>query len=55
MMFARSVSQLQNKAREQKYKERLEKMENKTMAMLMTTGGGILLLMLFSMTMMMNL
>ena len=55
MMFARSVSQLQNKAREQKYKERLEKMENKTMMMLMTTGGGILLLMLFSMTMMMNL
>ena len=55
MMFARSVSQLQNKAREQKYKERLEKMENKTMMMLMTTGGGILLLMLFSMTMMLNL
>lgn len=55
MMFARSVSQLQNKAREQKYRERLEKMENKTMMMLMTTGGGILLLMLFSMTMMMNL
>ena len=55
MMFARSVSQLQNKACEQKYKERLEKMENKTMMMLMTTGGGILLLMLFSMTMMMNL
>ena len=55
MMFARSVSQLQNKASEKKYKKRLEKMENKTMMMLMTTGGGILLLMLFSMTMMMNL
>ena len=55
MMFARSVSQLQNKAREQKYKNRLEKMENKTMMMLMSTGGGILLLMMFSMTMMMNL
>jgi len=55
MMFARSVSQLQNKAREQKYKNRLERMENKTMMMLMSTGGGILLLMMFSMTMMMNL
>ena len=55
MMFGRSVSQPQNKAGEQKYKERLEKMENQRMAMLMTRGGGILLLMLFSMTMMMNL
>lgn len=55
MMFARTVSSLQNKAREQKYKERLEKMENKTMLMLGVTGGGILFLMLFSMMMMMNI
>lgn len=55
MMFARTVSSLQNKAREQKYKERLEKMENKTMLMLGVTGGGILFLMLFSMMIMMNI
>ncbi|NLM63200.1 MAG: hypothetical protein GX190_02655 [Mollicutes bacterium] len=55
MMFSRTVSSLQNKAREQKYKERLETMENKTMLMLGATGGGILLLMLLSMMMMMNI
>lgn len=55
VMFSRTVSTLQNKAREQKYKERLEKMENKTMQMLFATGGGILLLLLFSMLQMMNL
>lgn len=54
MMFSKTVSSLQNKAREQKYKDRLEKMENKTMQMLFATGGGILLLMLFAMMMMMN-
>lgn len=54
MMFARTVSTLQNKSREQKYKERLEKMENKTMMMLFCTGGGIMLLLLAAMMMMMN-
>lgn len=54
MMFSRTVSALQNKAREQKYKERLEKMENQTMVMLMTTGGGVMGLMLLSMMMLMN-
>jgi len=54
IMFSRTVSSLQNKSREQKYKDRLEKMENKTMQMLFATGGGILALMLFAMTMMMN-
>ena len=54
MMFAKTVSSLQNKSRELKYKERLEKMENQTMLMLGVTGGGILLLMLFSMMMMMQ-
>jgi hypothetical protein len=54
MMFSRTVSSLQNKAREQKYAERLSKMEQKTMVMLFTTGGGIMLIMLFSMMMMMN-
>lgn len=55
MMFSRTVSTLQNKAREQKYKERLEKMENKTMMMLVSTGGCILLLLLISMMSMMNI
>ncbi len=54
MMFSRTISTLQNKAREQKYKERLDKMENKTMFMLFGTGGGILAFLLLSMMMMMN-
>lgn len=54
VMFSKTVSTLQNKAREQKYKNRLETMENKTMQMLMFTGGGILVLLLFSMMQMMN-
>jgi len=54
VMFARTVSSLQNKAREQKYKERLETMENKTLQMLMVTGGGILMLILFSIMIMIN-
>jgi len=54
MMFSRTISSLQNKAREQKYKERLDKMEQKTMIMLGGTGGGILMFMLLSMMMMMN-
>lgn len=55
MMFSRTVSSLQNKSREQRYKERLEKMENKTMLMLACTGGGILFFMLLTMYMMMGI
>ena len=55
VMFSRTVSALQNKAREQKYKARLETMENKTMKMLFVTGGGILLVLLFSMMQTMNM
>lgn len=54
MMFSRTVSTLQNKSREEKYKERLETMEGKTMMMLGVTGGGILLLMLYAMMQMMT-
>lgn len=54
LMFSRTISSLQNKAREQKYKERLDKMENKTMYMLFGTGGGILAFLLLSMMMMMD-
>ena len=49
------VSTLQNKSREQKYQERLDKMEGKTMVMLFCTGGGILVILLFAMMSMMNL
>lgn len=55
MMFSRTVSTLQNKSRELKYKERLEKMESQTLMMLGVTGGGILLLLLLSMMMMMQI
>ena len=54
MMFSRTVSQLQNKAREQKYKDRLEAMEKRTLMMLFVTGGGVLLVLFISMTLMMN-
>ncbi len=54
MMFSRTVSNLQNKSREQRYAERLGKMEQKTMVMLFATGGGILVLLLLSMMQMMN-
>ena len=49
--FSKSVSSLQQKAREQKYKARLGKMESMTMAMLVCTGGGGMLLLLVSMVM----
>lgn len=51
IMFSKTVSTLQNKAREQRYQERLQKMENKTIQMLMVTGGGILGLLVFAMIM----
>lgn len=54
-MFSKNVSSLQNKARAQRYKERLENMENQTMMMLFCTGGGILLLLLYSMTFMIGI
>lgn len=54
LTFSRTISSLQNKAREQKYKERLDNMEKRTMIMLFGTGGGILLLLLLSMMQMMS-
>ena len=51
MMFSRNVSSLQNKARETKYKERLDYMENQTMIMLVVTGIGVMLVILISMMM----
>ena len=49
VMFSKSVSALQNKARETRYKERLDKMENKTMVMLGAVGGGVMIVLLFAM------
>lgn len=50
--FSKNVSSLQNKAREMKYAERLNKMEKKTMTMLVVTGGGTMLIMIMAMLMM---
>lgn len=55
MMFSRTVSNLQNKARETKYKERLNHMESQTMIMLVVTGVGVMLIILISMMMMFNM
>jgi hypothetical protein len=52
MMFSRSISALQNKARETKYKERLDKMESLTMIMLVVTGVVVMLLILVTMMLM---
>ena len=52
MMFSRTVSSLQNKARETKYKDRLGHMESQTMVMLCVTGVGVMLVILVSMMMM---
>ena len=54
LMFSRTISSLQNKAREEKYKNRLETMEKKTMTMLMGTGAGIIALLLLSLMSMMT-
>ena len=52
MMFSRTVSALQNKARETKYKERLDKMESQTMIMLVVTGVVVMFIILITMMMM---
>jgi len=52
LTFSRSISALQQKARETRYKERLEKMESKTMVMLVCTGIGVMVLLVISILMM---
>ena len=52
LSFSKSVSNLQEKSREEKYKARLWKMENMTMTMLFCTGGFGLFLMLVAMIIM---
>ncbi len=48
LSFSKTVSSLQLKAREQKYRARLDSMERQTMTMLMVTGGISLMIMLIS-------
>lgn len=52
LVFSKTVSSLQSKAREVKYKERLTVFENKTMLMLGVTGGGVMIILLLALTMM---
>ena len=53
--FSKSVSSLQAKAREIKYKGRLDAMERRTMVMMVVTGGGSLLLLLVSIFMLLTI
>lgn len=55
LTFSRTISSLQQKARETKYKNRLEKMEKKTMSMLVATGIGLMILLVLAVLQMMNL
>ena len=48
-VFSKTVSSLQNKAREKKYKARLDKMEQKTLIMMMVTGGGTMIVIFIAM------
>ena len=53
LMFSKTVSNLQAKARETKYKERLNHMEQQTMIMLVVTGVSVMGVILISMMTMM--
>lgn len=55
LAFSKTISNLQQKSRETKYKERLEKMEKKTMSMLITTGVGVMVLLVLSLLMMFSI
>ncbi len=54
LAFSKTISNLQQKARETKYKNRLEKMEGKTMSMLITTGVGVMILLVVAVLLIMN-
>ena len=55
LAFSRTISNLQQKARETKYKNRLDKMEGKTMSMLITTGLGVMVLLIFAVILLMGI
>ena len=48
LAFSKSISNLQQKARDTKYKNRLEKMQGMTMKMLVATGIGVMILLILS-------
>ncbi|MBQ4031104.1 MAG: hypothetical protein II625_05050 [Bacilli bacterium] len=52
--FSKTISNLQQKARDQRYKDRLDKMESKTMSMLVSTGVGVMVLLVIFIMNMMN-
>lgn len=52
--FSKTISSLQLKAREQRYKARLDKMESKTMSMLVCTVIGVMVLLVFAVMNMMG-
>ena len=54
LAFSKTISNLQQKARETKYKNRLEKMESKTMSMLITTGVGVMVLLVLAVLLIMG-
>ena len=55
LTFSKSISNLQQKARETRYKNRLEKMEGKTMSMLITTGFGLMILLVLAVVQLMDI
>ena len=55
LAFSKTISNLQQKARETRYKNRLDKMESKTMQMLITTGLGVMILLVFAVLKMMSI
>ena len=55
LAFSKTISNLQQKARETKYKNRLDKMEGKTMSMLVTTGLGVMVLLILAVLLLMNM
>lgn len=54
LAFSKTISNLQQKARETKYKNRLDRMESKTMSMLIATGVGVMVLLIISVIILMN-
>lgn len=54
IVFSRTISNLQAKSRETKYKERLEAMEKKTMTMLVCTGVAVMVILLIAILQMFN-
>ena len=51
LTFSRNISSLQQKARENRYKARLETMESKTRVMLVSTTIGVMILLVISIMM----